>query len=350
MKADLIIDLQFGSTGKGLIAGYLGVTRDYDMVINANMPNAGHTFIDDKGQVMVHKVLPNGLVGKTVKDVMIGPASVFSLNQLVKELIALKEFGYDHFELHIHESAVVLTDEHREAEQCEGLNAIGSTKQGSATAIIQKMMRDPKHNPTAKNVLRGVWRNYLISNAKYMEKVYNAKRILLEGAQGYSLGMNAGFYPYCTSRDCTPARFMSDMGIPLKYLCRVIGTARMHPIRVGSPEGGYSGDCYLDQKELSWEELGVKAEKTTVTQRVRRVFSWSQIQMREALLACQPDEVFLNFCNYAPEEVSHIINKIIAAGSITGNIPDVRFTGWGATVNDIKEDNINKHAEKKHNG
>lgn len=351
MKADLIIDLQFGSTGKGLIAGYLGATRNYDMVINANMPNAGHTFIDDKGQVMVHKVLPNGLVGKSVKTVMLGPGSVFSLNQLITELTALHEFGYDAFTLWIHESAVVLTDDHRKAEQNEGLNSIGSTKQGSAAAMVDKIMRDPSRNPTAKEALKGtIMGGRVISHQDYLEKILYADSILLEGAQGYSLGINAGFYPYCTSRDCTPARFMADMGIPLKYLRRVIGTCRMHPIRVGSPEGGYSGDCYRDQKELSWEELGVKAERTTVTQRVRRVFSWSQEQMKEALMACQPDEVFLNFCNYKPEEVNITINKIISAGVASGNVPDVRFTGWGATMDDIKEGHISKYAEKKHHG
>ena len=80
-KVDVIIDLQFGSTGKGLIAGYMATHGTYDTVVNANMPNAGHTFIDAKGQVMMHKVLPNGVVGPNVKNVMIGAGSIFSLEQ-----------------------------------------------------------------------------------------------------------------------------------------------------------------------------------------------------------------------------------------------------------------------------
>ncbi len=75
-KLDLIVDLQYGSTGKGLIAGYLAEKHGYDCVVNANMPNAGHTYIDDKGQKMVHKVLPNGIVSPSCDTVLIGPGSV----------------------------------------------------------------------------------------------------------------------------------------------------------------------------------------------------------------------------------------------------------------------------------
>ena len=60
-KVDIIVDLQFGSTGKGALAGYLAANSDYDVVVSANMPNAGHTFIDSKGQRMIHKVLPSGI-------------------------------------------------------------------------------------------------------------------------------------------------------------------------------------------------------------------------------------------------------------------------------------------------
>ena len=43
-KVDVLVGLQFGSEGKGLIAGYLGNSGLYDTVVNCNMPNAGHTY------------------------------------------------------------------------------------------------------------------------------------------------------------------------------------------------------------------------------------------------------------------------------------------------------------------
>lgn len=332
-KADLIVDLQYGSTGKGLIAGYLAIKNEYDVIVTANMPNAGHTFIDDRGNKMVHKVLPNGLVSPKCEYVLIGAGAVFSYDQLIKELEQLKEFGYDRFHVCIHQHSVVLTDEHREGEQHQ--LRIGSTAQGSAAAMIHKIDRDPEHNPTAGNtlVIDGLPENIsVVDNDQYDDIIRDAKNILLEGAQGFSLGINERFYPYCTSRECTPARFLSDMGIPLPLLRKVIGTARTYPIRVGSPEGGFSGDVYPDQEETSWEELGLSDEFTTVTKRKRRVFTFSKKQIADAMWAVQPDEVFLNFCNYITENKrSSKLNEIIDC--FEGK---VSYMGFGPTVDDVQ--------------
>jgi hypothetical protein len=69
---------------------------------------------------------------------------------------------------------------------------------------------------------------------------------------------------------------------------------RTYPIRVG----GNSGPGYGDQYEIEWADIGVEPEITTVTKKERRVFTWSDAQYRQALVANQPDIVFLNFCNY----------------------------------------------------
>jgi len=332
-KADLIIDLQYGSTGKGAIAGYLAATRDYDLVINANMPNAGHTYIDKGGAVMMHKVLPNGVVGPHIKDVILGPGSIFDPAQLQKELHLLEALGYDRWNFHIHENACVVTDYDKEQEQ-RHMADIGSTCQGTSVVMVNKIKRNKMQDPTAKTRLKGTpFECHLITNAEYLNKIDQAERILLEGAQGYSLGINAGFFPFCTSRDCTPARFCADMNIPMPMINKVIGTARMHPIRVG----GNSGPCYEDQMETTWEVLGVEKEYTTVTGRERRVFTWSQQQILDAMFVCQPDEVFLNFCNYDPKMVPIIRSLIDSAARSSGCEGHVRYEGWGANHGDIKE-------------
>lgn len=328
----MIVDLQYGSTGKGLIAGYLGHYGNYDMVVNANMPNAGHTYIDAHGGKMMHKVLPNGLVGKSVKSAMIGPGAVFDPLTLRLEIENLHQLGYDQFHVFVHEQATVLLKAHKEAEQGdERLTNIGSTRQGSSAAMIHKIMRNPIRNPTVGAMLQNAPFMTILTQAQWIEKIHAADEILLEGAQGYSLGINAGFYPHCTSRDCTPARFMADCGIPHNFVRRVIGTARLHPIRVA----GDSGDHYPDQRETSWAELGQEDEYTTVTQKVRRVFTWSEMQITEAIMACMPAHIFLNFCNYDPDLVSKIETSIQKAGMKAGYAPVVMYTGWGPTLNDV---------------
>lgn len=294
-KVTLIVDLQFGSTGKGKVAGWWAETYSPDVVINANMPNAGHTYIDRNGHKYVHKVLPNGIVSMDLEFAMIGAGSVFDIDQLQKEIDNIPFCSEKVFlsELRIHENAVVLRGWHKKAERT--LGKIASTQQGSMEALVHKMKRNPDDRVIARDVLIGTkFEQCLVSQPQWVSIIGNAKKILAEGAQGYDLGISTQFYPYCTSRDCTPARMLADMGIPLPLLNNVIGVLRPYPIRVG----GTSGGVYYDQEELNWGMLGVEPEKTTVTNRVRRVFSFSDQQLKNALDACCPNHLVLNFADY----------------------------------------------------
>jgi len=330
-KADIIVDLQFGSTGKGAIAGYLAVHGDYDTVITANRPNAGHTFIDYAGNKMVTKILPNGIVGPNVKHALIGPGAIFSADQLLKELKMFTDFGYGDINIFIHEAAVLLMPDHKHKEA--EYSRIGSTQQGAGIAQIAKMERDEDNDPLCKGVDFGDPRVMVVSPQAYYQLINRSKSILMEGAQGYSLGIDAGFWPYCTSRNCTVNQFMSDMAIPHTYLRKVIGVARTHPIRVA----GTSGPCYPDQIETTWEKLGVEAEYTTVTQRMRRVFTFSHDQIIEAIQANQPDEIFLNFCNYiGDEKTGELMSRLNYEMRAQGTDGHVKYLGWGAGVGDIE--------------
>lgn len=331
-KVDMIVDLQFGSTGKGLIAGYLAEKHEYDTVITCNMPNAGHTYIDSKGNKMIHKVLPNGIVSPGLRCVMIGPGAVFDPARLKKEIEDARELGYLPYdvEIMIHPNATVLDPRHTTAEQAT-LSGISSTMQGSMAAMVHKMQRGLDDSPIAANCTDLIVMNYLCTHEEWRDALEVAEEILAEGSQGYSLGINTQFYPFTTSRDCTPARFLSDMGIPHNYLRRVIGTARTYPIRVGNTADGFSGPCYSDQQETSWEELGQTAERTTVTQRVRRVFTFSLEQIKEACFYCAPDEIFLNFCNYmADEEWLGLMSDIMRETEVR-----VSYTGHGPAHGDV---------------
>lgn len=329
-KVTMIVDLQFGSTGKGLIAGAWAEKYKPDVVINANMPNAGHTYINDAGRVWIHKVLPNGIVSPNLEHIMIGPGSVFSLEQLRKELSDSEDIIHL-TQIMIHPDAMVLQDEHRRVEQ-ECLSGISSTMQGSGAALVDKMARNPTRDFRAAKMLKGTeFETCLKDQRAWRHVISHAKNILAEGAQGYSLGLSAGFWPYCTSRDCTPARFASDMGLPWDMIKDVIGTCRVHPIRVGNTPDGFSGEHYLDQRELQWDkDLGIEPEKTTVTKRDRRIFSWSWLQIHEAMTYCAPTEIFLNFCNYNEAQAEEICKGF---DRMYGFTP--KYLGYGPRKSDV---------------
>lgn len=339
-EVTMVVDLQFGSTGKGAIAGYLSYTGDFDTVISANMPNAGHTAYDHMGVKYVHKVLPSGIFNKGIKRVMIGPGAVFDPARLEEEVrFAINSGWLTKAWVFVHNMSVPLTSKMKEAEESSPVTAIASTAQGSMIAQVAKMTRNPKESVVARDA-------YVPSLDLPIIKVTNvewkriirgeSKRILAEAAQGFSLGINNDFYPYCTSRDCGPARFLSDMALPVKCPLTVVGSLRTYPIRVGNTDKGTSGGYYDDQIELTWGDIGVAPELTTVTGRVRRVFSFSMDQFEEAISTTCCDEVFVNFLNYLSKTEQE--EFILALGAVSErHSTAIRYLGFGPYLSDISE-------------
>lgn len=356
-KATIVVDAQFGSTGKGLIAGYLAERDQPDVVMTAWSANAGHTYIDANGRKFVHCMLANGIVSPTLTHVLVGPGSQMDWQLFLDEIQQCADLLKGKTIL-VHMNAAIITDAHR-AEEQGPMTKIGSTKKGCGAAMIAKIRRNPDDQNTAgamreKLLGDGVFLGLLakgvnleiVGNDKYMEVVYAARRIQVEGAQGFSLGINNGFYPYVTSRECTPAQVCVDVNLPLAFMDKVVATMRTYPIRVANryneagEQIGWSGPCYPDQKELDWKaDLGMEAELTTVTKLPRRIFTFSYEQTKAALSVIRPDEVFLNFCNYMePDEVAEVVGTIERAAhelKIPGPMPLTQYYGYGATVKDI---------------
>lgn len=351
-KLDVIVDLQFGSTGKGAIAGFLSSVHGYEAVVTTNMPNSGHTAYAPDGTKFIHKVLPSGIFSEKLKIIAIGPGSVFSVDRLVEELDGLAKYFDDDRQskiwILIHEAAGVLLPEHKDTES-KSLSGISSTMQGSGAALCDKIMRKPhatiKNSPERARLMKELdKRNHILfpldilDQSQWLEELGNCDSILLEGSQGYSLGVSAGFYPFCTSRDCTPARVISDANLPLSWLRHVYGSARTYPIRVGNTPDGYSGDWYKGQKEVTFESIGQEPELTTVTGRVRRIATFSMLQMKEAMQMAHPTYVFLNFCNYMKNE-EDIESLVLSINGLASDIGcgGVGFAGYGPKPQDITD-------------
>lgn len=343
----IICDLQFGSTGKGLIAGYLAKRDHPDVLVTAWMPNAGHTYADDH-KTYIHTMLANGIVSPRLQYVLIGPGSVVNLESLVQEIIAANLPVM--VQVLIHPSAAVVSERHREQESSGSMVAIGSTRKGSGAAMIEKILRDGSRRITAGLMAedienyataRGVNNLAVTTHSDYEMILRNASRVQLEGAQGFSLGINSGFWPYTTSRECTPAQMASDCLIPLSWVTQVVGTLRTYPIRVANrydDEGqviGYSGPCYQDQEETTWEAIGQKTELTTVTKLPRRVFTFSWQQLAQAMSRIEPTQLFLNFANYLDPQDLHNMHRKINRMAADYDCGRVRYIGYGPRDRDV---------------
>lgn len=309
MRIDMVMDLGWGSSGKGGICGYLASRRRYGTVACAYGRQAGHTYNDkETGLHMMVQQLPVGLICESTRDIFIGPGAI------IHPATILDEIEQHHYRLKgkrivIHEAAAIVSDDHAAAELERGQTRMGSTAKGVGQAMIQRILRDPgDNNAIARNCAE--LSEYVVSNVEYdwrfvnsiTRSFSNGEKVLIEGAQGFGLSLYHGVWPYVTSRDVTPAQLMADVALPRAFHpeVRVIGVARTRPIRVNNRDG-HSGPCYDDQRELTWEELGVEPEKTTVTQLERRVFSFSKNQIRHAATHClsrNKDCVALTFCDY----------------------------------------------------
>jgi adenylosuccinate synthase len=127
---------------------------------------------------------------------------------------------------------------------------------------------------------------------------------------------------------------MADAQIDPRLLGDVILVVRTYPIRVGhiyDDKGvkiGDSGPFFPDSKELMWEQIGVTPEITTVTKRVRRVATFSQMQYDKALEELAPDYVHLSFCDYMNHDE---LQKLIE----TKMIKRPTHLGFGPSIIDV---------------
>ena len=340
-KIDMVMDFQYGSTGKGAIVGYLAKRGDYDTAICSFGTQAGHTYIDAERDIhiMVQQLPVAAISSPTVKTVLIGPGSLIHMGTIMGELTRYAQYLVGK-RIMIHPHAAVVEDYHTEQEIEWGMTHIGSTAHGVGAAAIERI----KRHPTASNTVGCRWKDtpmeqYICTVDEYRDALRVAESVIIEGAQGFSLSIYHGAYPYTTSRDVTPWQIAADCGLPYKWASyiQIIGSARCFPIRVNNRTGS-SGPCYPDQVELDWDDfakIGIKPEFTTVTKLQRRIFTFSEKQIREAVFHCGgywDTKVFLNFANYTSdeEELAAIIGKIEDPGVNYLNTPRVAWLGWGA--------------------
>lgn len=370
-KFNTVVDSAWGSSGKGAASARLADIYNVQNLSTNNYPNSGHSVVYDNDTI-VFKALPSGAALKPFKNksptLWIGPASGFELDQIGKEISRTQTNGKN---LIIHERAVIVTQDHKDAEAPGGNKStlhISSTMSGSGAAFTDKAMRrngitlakdaDMYGQDFTPNILSAYdfW--------KAIQASLKCGTFLHEVSQGFALSLNYGtHYPFCTFRDSTPQQAYADMGILPSQIGDVYLNVRSFPIRVGNNydasgnQIGYSGDVMDDQKELTWEQVASDAgfpeaeakilaekERTTVTKKIRRVFTQSWKLLEYSAKFCGATKLVLNFPQYIdwnthgmkgdklsilPPKVQAFCHKM----EDTTNLPVV-MVGTGADHND----------------
>lgn len=273
-KIQAVVGGQFGSESKGAVAGWLArraYERDEPIIaVRVAGPNAGHTAYDDQGRRWALRQIPVMAVTNPDAMLIIAAGSEIDPDVLQHEIDTLEDAGIPvQDRLYVDQSATIITDDHKEREAMRSLvEKIGSTAKGIGAARADRIMRDAE-----------LWGGGEDTLPRMYEALDRGVTLILEGTQGYGLGLHGEHYPQCTSSDCRAQDFLSMAGLPAwRWEVEPWVVLRTHPIRVA----GNSGEL---KNETTWEQIGQEPEKTTVTQKVRRVGEWDPELAREAVWA-----------------------------------------------------------------
>jgi len=333
-----IVDGQFGSTGKGVLAAYLAslpTARYISRVVSNAGPNSGHTSYY-KGEKIVLKQLPTFSVIRRRMGLPI--MTHLSAGAIIDAETLHHELAVNDMQISVSPQAALINkdDQMSENDRSDPTFAVAGTRKGVGAALARKIKRDP-------SAAFGYWYDkddfHEIVIGDPPLNTYLRGGTLLEVSQGFSLGINSHFYPKVTSRECTVTQALADARIAPQLLRGVAMCIRSYPIRVGNADGHSSGDCYPDQQEIGWGDIGVEPELTTVTKRPRRIFTFSEMQYTDALLANRPTLVFCNFINYLTVPMDRdIFAKMLRerAQRVLGYEPEFIF-GHGPKTEDVSE-------------
>jgi adenylosuccinate synthase len=261
-------------------------------------PNAGHVVVD-KGERWAMRQIPVAFINPDA-ELYIAAGSEIDPAVLLDELDQLEGAGYDiQGRLKISPQATILEPRHIQAEQeSDIVSRLGSTAKGVGAARADRIWR----TATIAGTYAESWkRTYgLVIKEVELNEPLNRRdhlSVVIEGTQGYGLGLHAGLYPQCTSSDCRAIDFLAMAGIS-PWALKVFGphddrfqihvVTRPNPIRVA----GNSGPM-LD--ETSWANLGLEEERTTVTKKIRRVGGWDSEIVRQAVIANGIEHVGIAF-------------------------------------------------------
>jgi len=263
-----VIDGAAGSCGKAKVVGEIVTIEGINIgaAVTNCMPNAGHTFVDEKGNVYVFRNIPVSIVNPNC-ELFIGPGSAIDMDVFIEEFRRIKPL-LNGRKIYIHDMVPIIEDRHIMWE-IEHIKS-GSTFKGCGAVTMEKVIRDSKLKFVDDIDDFDDFKDVVIcSNDEWLGKLHShvgrdGEYVLLEGAQGCDLDLNhSGNYPFVTSRNVSTSQLLADSGISPEYLLQTIMVIRPFPIRISnvtkSGDVIYTGD-YGKGDELTWTQINLASQ------------------------------------------------------------------------------------------
>ena len=317
-KITAVVGAQWGDEGKGKITDFFACDSHYVVRFHGGN-NAGHTVIVNGNTFKLH-LIPSGIIyGEPMS--IIGNGVVVDPKALLDEIAYVKEKGIDP-KLMVSDRAHVIMPYHITLDSAlsghQGDLAAGSTNRGIAPVYADKMFRNgirmidllepqvfqeklEKGYAFAKGLIEKSLEQSLditineifdtyVAYGKALApyicdtsiELYSAhkagKSILFEGAQGISLDVDHGIYPYTTSSNTAAGHISTGTGVSFRDIDRIIGVVKSYLSRVG--ESPLPSEIHGNEADALREKGG---EYGTTTGRPRRVGWLDLVQVRQAV-------------------------------------------------------------------
>ena len=317
-KITAVVGAQWGDEGKGKITDFFACDSHYVVRFHGGN-NAGHTVIVNGNTFKLH-LIPSGIIyGEPMS--IIGNGVVVDPKALLDEIAYVKEKGIDP-KLMVSDRAHVIMPYHIALDSAlsghQGGLAAGSTNRGIAPVYADKMFRNgirmidllepqvfqeklEKGYAFAKGLIEKSLEQSLditvneifdtyVAYGKALApyicdtsiELYSAhkagKSILFEGAQGISLDVDHGIYPYTTSSNTAAGHISTGTGVSFRDIDRIIGVVKSYLSRVG--ESPLPSEIHGDEADALREK---GSEYGTTTGRPRRVGWLDLVQVRQAV-------------------------------------------------------------------
>ena len=313
-----IVGAQWGDEGKGRITDFFAGESDYVVRFHGGN-NAGHTVIVNGETYKLH-LIPSGIVyGEPIS--VIGNGVVVDPKALLDEIDYVIQKGIKP-KLMVSDRAHVIMPYHISLDNALSNHqadlAAGSTGRGIAPVYADKMFRNgirmidllepevfheklEKGYSFSKKLIRDaleepfdlnleeIFETYVIYGEKLSPyicdtsvELYKAhklgKSILFEGAQGISLDVDHGVYPYTTSSNTAAGHVSTGTGVSFREIKKIIGVVKAYLSRVG--ESPLPTELHGDDAHTLREK---GSEYGTTTGRPRRVGWLDLVQVRQAV-------------------------------------------------------------------
>ena len=300
MSVSIIFGGQYGSEGKGKAALFWAEKIEAAIAVRVGGSNSGHTIWHDS-QKYVFRMLPTPCVLRGVQSIL--PAGTYiDVPVFFKELELSKNTADT---VCVDPNAVIIQDIYKKEEAALKLQqSIGSTLSGTGAAVAARVKRGGDHPVLMAKYCEPLKPFLRDTKLLLRQQLNQGAKIVIEGTQGYGLSnIHSPHYPFATSRDTSAAGFLAETGLSPFDVEHVIMVIRTFPIRVAGNSGPLPNE--IDWRIIA-EESGASAyfsEKTTVTQKERRVARFDPKIVKESIRGNCPDVIIMNHVDYLDYEM-----------------------------------------------